>query len=49
MRIVQNSHFLIYLCNFVSNIYKDETSNYGSFNGIFTSIFLSRQQGATPN
>ncbi len=22
MRIVQNSHFLIYLCNFVSNIYK---------------------------
>jgi hypothetical protein len=37
MRIVQNSHFLIYLCNFVSNIYKMKLL----FSCLFLVLFLT--------
>lgn len=37
MRIVQNSHFLIYLCNFVSNIYKMKLV----FSCLFLVLFLT--------
>lgn len=38
MRIVQNSHFLIYLCNFVSNIYKMKLL----FSCLFLVLFLTQ-------